>query len=142
MRSGRHFARFTVVGVGVDLMFGVIPPGYDVEGGALAYNVDGNCLYDTASGRRFPGRRNWEGRQGAREAREAEDCAIGILLNLDQRSMSVWTEERREAGGDGGRGAEGSAVLGGLAVLAGRQRAPRVGAGTGVADGGAGCGAC
>jgi hypothetical protein len=53
MRLGRHFAQFTVV---EGLMhFGVIRPGWDVEGVAGAENVDGHCFYDTGYGCRFPG---------------------------------------------------------------------------------------
>ena len=44
MRSGRHFAQFTVVR-GQILMFGVIRPGWDVEGGENAEDVDGHCFY-------------------------------------------------------------------------------------------------
>ena len=69
MRSGRHFAQFTVV-EGDTMLFGVIPPGYDVEGGTeahLDYDVDGHCFYDTVDGHRFPGLdadsmgHDWEG---------------------------------------------------------------------------------
>ena len=37
------------------MMFGVIRPGWDVEGGVDAEYVDGHCFYDTSSGSRFPG---------------------------------------------------------------------------------------
>ena len=65
MRSGLHFAQFTVVG-GRDMMFGVIRPGWDdwdVEGGASAHNVDGQCFYDTAYmyGQRQSFPFDWEG---------------------------------------------------------------------------------
>ena len=46
MRSGRHFAQFTAA-EGGHMMFGVIQPGWDVEGGANADEVDGHCFYDT-----------------------------------------------------------------------------------------------
>ena len=43
MRSGRHYAQFTVV-EGDFLFFGVIRPGFDVAGGADAIqNEDGHC---------------------------------------------------------------------------------------------------
>ena len=64
MWSGRHFAQFTVM-EGIDLMFGVIRSGWDVEGGDNALRVDGHCFYWTANGRRFPGTINWEGVQPA-----------------------------------------------------------------------------
>ena len=41
MRSGRHFVRFTVM-EGTLMLFGVIRLGWDVEGGANAFNVDGH----------------------------------------------------------------------------------------------------
>ena len=80
MRSGRHFARFTVV-EGDDMLFGVIWPGWDVEGGAEAYGTDG--------GYRYPGQHYWEGRQGADEHGDR----IGILLDLDQGCTTVWKND-------------------------------------------------
>ena len=56
MRSGRHFARFTVVegefvmfgpGPSPLLFFGVLRPGWDVEGGDWTHNVDGHCFCGT-----------------------------------------------------------------------------------------------
>ena len=93
MRSGRHFAQFTVV-EGELMLFGVIRPDWDVDGGAFAHRVDGHCFYSTgggnasytADGSRWPGPNNWEGRQGARE----QGDRIGMLLDLDQGSMTVW----------------------------------------------------
>ena len=49
-------------------------------------DVDGHCFYYTTNGRRWPGQNAWEGMQGAREQ---GDC-IGMLLDLDQGSMTVW----------------------------------------------------
>jgi hypothetical protein len=83
MRSGRHFAQFTMV-EGIAMFFGVIRPGWDVEGGGDAEEVDGHCFYDTFSGSRWPG--NWEGMQPARQ----QGDRIGMLLDLDQGSMTVW----------------------------------------------------
>ena len=85
MRSGRHFVQFTVV-AGDDVLFGVIRPGWDVEGGQHAFCKDGHCFYDTFDGRRLPGTHAWEGMQHTRE----EGDRIGMLLDLDQGSMSVW----------------------------------------------------
>ena len=86
MRSGRHFSQFIVV-KGYNMLFGVIRPGWD-EGGAGAYTVDGHCFYATAGGTRHPRFRNWEGMQGTRE----QGDRIGMLLDLDQGSMTVWKE--------------------------------------------------
>jgi len=89
MRSGRHFAQFTVVEGG--MFFGVIRPGWDVEGEELAPDVDGHCFYGTWTGRREPGYNDWEGVQTARE----QGDRIGMLLDLDQGSMSVWKNGER-----------------------------------------------
>ena len=86
MRSGHHFAQFTVLR-GVDMMFGVIRPGWDVEGVVnAAVHTDGHCFYDTYSGLRFPGNKHWEGSQPAKGQRDR----IGMLLDLDQGIMTVW----------------------------------------------------
>ena len=89
MRSGRHFAQFMVEEgpmSGDNMMFGVIRPGWDVQGGSGAYGVDGHCFYGTHSGRRFPGYHDWEGSQTAKE----QGDRIGMLLDLDQGSMAIW----------------------------------------------------
>ena len=85
MRSGRHSAQFTVMEGGY-LFFGVIRPGEDVEGGQHLFRKDGHCFYDTFDGVRWPGWEGWEGRHGARKRGDR----IGMLLDLDQGSMSVW----------------------------------------------------
>ena len=85
MRSGRHYAQFTVV-AGDYMMFGVIRPGWGVEGGVDAEYVDGHCFYYTNGGYRFPARHAWEGMQGAKK----QGDRIGMLLDLDQGSMTVW----------------------------------------------------
>ena len=56
MRSGRHFAQFTAV-QGADMMFGVIRPGWQPETrlGSEAPWDEGNCLYGTYEGTRYPG---------------------------------------------------------------------------------------
>jgi hypothetical protein len=46
MRAGRHYAQFTFVS-GIYKFFGVIRPGWDVEGGWDAQRVDGHCFYYT-----------------------------------------------------------------------------------------------
>ena len=90
MRSGRHFASFTVVS-GVCMLFGVIRPGWDVEAGANAHTVDGHCFYRTLDGARNPGNQDWEGTQGAQD----QGDRIGMLLALDQGSMTVWKNDAR-----------------------------------------------
>ena len=84
MRSGRHFAQFAVVGGG--LLFGVIRPGYDVEGGEEADDVDGHCFYSTFDGQSDPGEHAWEGMQSA----DKPGDRVGMLLDLDQGSMMVY----------------------------------------------------
>jgi hypothetical protein len=105
MRSGRHFAQFTVLGE-YTVLAGVIRPGWDVspEGGVRGCagppeDVDGHCFFSNNEGRCYPGFGypkgyetyyinfwRWEGMQ---PAREPGDC-IGMLLDLDQGSMTVW----------------------------------------------------
>ena len=89
MRSGRHFVQFTVLAG--NPMFGVIRAGWDVEGGESAYSAHGHCFYDTFIGTRFPGGRTWE---DVRTAIEQGD-SIGMLLDLDQGSMTVWKNDVR-----------------------------------------------
>ena len=112
MRSGRHYAQFTVL-EGYP-MFGVIRPGWDVEGrmeagsGQIAvvltsgteeqvravekvdaaWRTDGHCFYDTYDGNRMPSDTDWQGRQEAEQGDR-----IGMLLDLDQGSMSVWKND-------------------------------------------------
>ena len=90
MRSGRHFAHFTLV-AGNIMTFGVIRPGWNVEGDEDADEVDGHCFYWTLNGGRYPGDIEWEGRQPARE----QGDHIGMLLDLDQGSMTVWKNDVR-----------------------------------------------
>ncbi len=56
--------------------------------------MDGHCFYNTNGGRRYPycmpGGRDWEGMQGAQEGDR-----IGMLLDLDQGSMSIWKNGER-----------------------------------------------
>jgi hypothetical protein len=110
MRSGRHFAQFTVLTPcspsSWQLAAGVIRPGWDVgpEGGVNAEapeDVDGHCFFSNNEGRCYPGfgypkgyetysfyinYHWWEGMQPAREPGDR----IGMLLDLDQGSMTVW----------------------------------------------------
>ena len=57
-----------------------------MEGGGFALNADAHCSYSTDNARRCPGGIGWEGRQGAKEPGDR----IGMLLDLDQGSMTVW----------------------------------------------------
>jgi hypothetical protein len=70
MRAGRHYLQFTAV-KGSIMLFGVIRPGWDVEGGEDAPWEDGHCS---------------SGREGDR---------IGMLLDLDQGSMAVYKNDER-----------------------------------------------
>ena len=127
MRSGRHFARFTVVEARSMMFFGVIRPGWDVEGGMYAPDGDGHCFYWTADGQRYPDGSEWEGREDANEGDR-----IGMLLDLDQGSMTIWKNDVRL----GVMQAEG--LRGPLcwAVEQRGQHTDRVRAGARVADGG------
>ena len=97
MRSGRHFVQFTVTGDAA-VYFGAIRPGWGVEGDVMwnddnegaAHSVGGHCFYGTYDGWSFHLARKqaWEGRQAARSG----DC-IGMLLDLDQGSMTVWKDD-------------------------------------------------
>jgi hypothetical protein len=53
MRAGRHYAEFMVMS-GSFMFFGVIRPGWGLEGGENAHLVAGHCFYFTASGGRYP----------------------------------------------------------------------------------------
>ena len=90
MWSGRHFMQFTVVEPGL-MLLGVIWPGWDVEEEEDAEDEDGHCFYHTAFGHHYPGNSNWEGMQGAKEP----DDRIGMLLDLDQGSMTVWKNDEK-----------------------------------------------
>jgi hypothetical protein len=90
MRAGRHYAQFTAVSGGYLMCFGVIRPGWDVEGGAYAEDLDGHCFCVTLDGTRFPAQQDWEGRQHAREGDR-----IGMLLDLDQGTMTVYKNDER-----------------------------------------------
>jgi hypothetical protein len=94
MRAGRHYAQFTVAGLvvrGSMVYFGVIRSGWAGEGGEEADAVDGHCFYNTYNGSRSPGRRDWVGMQDAYE----EGGRIGMLLDLDQGTMTVYKNDER-----------------------------------------------
>ena len=88
-----HVVLFTKL-AGYAGMFGVIRPGWGVEGGADAFTVDGHCFYSTNIGVRYPGGLDWEGIQPAREHGER----IGMLLDLDQGStVKAQSSQRLQA---------------------------------------------
>ena len=72
-----------------------------MERGAGAHHVDGHCFYLTYDGRHWgfptgdprgdPRDTNWEGRQGARK----QGDRIGMLLDLDQGSMTIWKNNEK-----------------------------------------------
>ena len=124
MRSGRHFAQFTVGSGNNNMFFGLIRPGWDVEGGVDAYTVDGHCFYSTAYGEPLPRQQRMGGKQPAEQGDR-----IGMLLDLDQDSMTVWKNDEKL----GVMVAEGPALLGGVSESR-RQCPHRVGPCPGVAD--------
>jgi hypothetical protein len=73
------------------MLFGVIQPGWDVERGQNAPDVDGHCFYYTGNGSRYPGHQDWEGMQHARK----QGDRIGLLLDLDQGTMTVYKNDER-----------------------------------------------
>jgi hypothetical protein len=90
MRAGRHYAQFAVLS-GRTILFGVIRPGWDVEGGKDAFLVNGHCFYETCHGARYPAPYEWEGMQGAKE----EGDRVGLLLDLDQGTMTAYKNDKR-----------------------------------------------
>jgi hypothetical protein len=54
--------------------------------------VDGHCFYYTWTGARYPGFGVWEGSQGVVEAGDR----IGLLLDLDQGTMTVYNYKNDE----------------------------------------------
>jgi hypothetical protein len=90
MRAGRHYAQFTVLSRVSGISFGVIRPGWDVEREVDAYSVPGHCFYATDDGSRYPDDNGWEGSQVAEEGDR-----IGLLLDLDQGSMTVYKNDER-----------------------------------------------
>jgi hypothetical protein len=95
MRAGRHYAQFTVLEnwqeSGAWMSFGVIRPGWDVEDGEDAFLVNGHCFYNTWQGSCFPGEYSWEGQDEA----DQKGDRVGLLLDLDQGSMTVYKNDER-----------------------------------------------
>jgi hypothetical protein len=94
MRAGQHYAQFTVV-AGSRMMFGVVRPRWDVEGGHDAALDRQHRFYATAGGYRLPRFTgfydDWPGQQPAREPGDR----IGLLLDLEQGSMTVYKNDER-----------------------------------------------
>ena len=67
----------------------VIRPDCDVDVTSGISHKVGHCFYSTYAGVRCPGELDWEGMQ---EARELGD-RIGMLLDLEQGSMTVWKND-------------------------------------------------
>ena len=55
--------------------------------------MNGRCFFDTESGdcAKETGLYDWEGQQPARE----QDDRVGMLLDLDQGSMTVWKDDEK-----------------------------------------------
>eukprot|EP01046_Picozoa_sp_COSAG06_P045782 COSAG06_NODE_6383_length_2956_cov_29.742387_2_plen_832_part_01 len=88
--GGRHMVQLTKR-KGAWMYFGLIRADWDVEGGKDAFKVQGHCFYDTSDGKRLPGDSAWEGRQAANE----EGDRIGLLLDLDAGSLTVYKNDAR-----------------------------------------------
>ena len=53
-----------------------------------------HCFYETVQGHRYPGDWDWEGKQDAEE----QGDRIGMLLDLDQGSMTIWKKKDVKVG--------------------------------------------
>ncbi len=80
-----------MVGDGGDQYFGVVRPSWDVEGGQSAPHVDVHCFYDTYDGACYPSYNHWGSRENAME----QGNRIGLLLDLDQGTMTVYKNDER-----------------------------------------------
>ena len=54
--------------------------------------MDGHCFYCTYNGHCYPRRRDWEGMQ---TVEEEDGDGIGVLLDLDQGTMTVYKNDER-----------------------------------------------
>ena len=90
MQVGRHYAQFTALTPFPNITFGVIRTDWDAEEDFDAYRVPGHCFYVTDEGSHYPGGHDWQGMQAAEEGDR-----IGLLLDLDQGSMTVYKNDER-----------------------------------------------
>ena len=65
-------------------------PARDLEG-RNPEDLEGHCFYTTYDGACYPSYHDWEGRQNATELGDR----IGLLLDLDQGSMTVYKNDER-----------------------------------------------
>ena len=91
--GGRYHATFTVLKYVGYTLFGLIRPGFFVEGGAFAHDVEGHMFYSTGSGRRSPGPIETTAWEGMEDADEGD--TIGLLLDLDEGTLSVYKNGER-----------------------------------------------
>ena len=115
----------------------VIQPGWgggdggprDLEG-RNPEDLEGHCFYTTYDGACYPSYNHWEGRQNATELGDR----IGLLLDLDQGSMTVYKNDERL--GVMATGLSGEQKLGGVAAHHGQQRTHRCHCASGLAHSG------
>ena len=102
--GGRYYAAFTILKYVSYTLLGVVQPpmfgatgrmvsGCDVQDKWVVHDIEGHMFYSTGTGRRCPGpvdSRNWEGAEGAEEG-----DTIGLLLDLDEGSLSVYKNDRQ-----------------------------------------------
>ena len=53
--------------------------------------MNGHCFYETYHGAHYPAPYEWEGMQGAKE----EGDRVGLLLDLDQGTMTAYKNDKR-----------------------------------------------
>ena len=70
------------------MFFGVVRPGWNVEGGHDAYDIEGHCFYFSQCGQRCPGVHSWVGMQPAREG-----DTIGLTLDLERGTMMAFKND-------------------------------------------------
>jgi hypothetical protein len=116
MRAGRHFAEFRIGESTLDNpdddrpfpSFGVVLAQFDVEknvGYTGPKYTNGNCFYDPYGGQRYPGAimlpragstcrsGNHDGEWEGIDQRPAHGDCVGMLLDLDQGTMTVFIDD-------------------------------------------------
>ena len=116
MRAGRHYAQFTLE-AGDNMLCGVVRPDWDVDmmaggsdagaGSFHATSQPGHCFYWSVSGERYAGPTDghdllWDEDDDDEHVWEAQQSAttgdsIGLLLDIDQGSMTVYKNGERLA---------------------------------------------